>query len=190
MDSALGWIGAIAEWFGKFFPRWQVIDPTQAAVKMVGWSFRKSRREPRTVYQRRGIVFWWPAVTEIYVFSVAELTKDLPVQTIETTDGKIYAVKAVISYDIPDLMTLLTTVSEPDKSIEDCGSAAVHEAVVAYDAAGLTAADRSGELGRKMKSEAYYALKDKGVRVTRVRLMDLAQTRCYRMLMSERDSIL
>lgn len=189
MDSALSWIGAIADWIGKFFPRWTVIDPTQATVKMIGWSFRKSLRGPRTVYQREGIVWWWPAVTEVYIHSVAELTKDLPIQTIETTDGKCYAIKAVMSYDIPDLLTLLTTVSEPDKSIEDFGSAAVHEAVVVYDSASLNEADRSGDLGRAMKSKAYYALKDKGVRVTRVRLMELAQTGVYRLLLSERGPI-
>lgn len=188
MDSALGWIGAIAEWMGRFFPRWQVIDPTQAAVKMIGWSFRKSRREPHAVLQRKGILVWWPAVSEVYLHSVAELTQDLPVQTIETTDGKVYAIKAVIAYDIPDLLTLLTTVSEPDKSIADCGSGAIHSATVHYDAAGLTQANRDGSLDRRMKSEAYYALKDKGVRVTRVRLMELAQTGVYRLLLSEREN--
>src|SRR5688500_6888322 len=101
MESAFSWIGRLAEWFGQFFPRWAVIHPTKAVVKVVGWSFRY-RKYPgsRFVVQRSGIVFWWPVTTELCPWPVVEQTDTLPAQTIETTDEKIYIVAGAITYAV------------------------------------------------------------------------------------------
>lgn len=185
MESALGWIGQIVAWIGQFIPRWKVLDPIEGVVKQIGWSFRKDRRGPRAVFQRYGIVVWWPVVTEIYPHPVAEQTNDLPTQTIVTKDGKVFAARAVISYEITDLLTLLTTVTDPDDSIKDIAGGAVHEAIINYTALELEEANRNGELDRKMKSAAYHQLKSKGVKVNKVQLLELAPCRVFRLLNSE-----
>ncbi len=35
MDSALAWIGQVAEWVGRFIPRLIILNTTEGAVKFV-----------------------------------------------------------------------------------------------------------------------------------------------------------
>src|SRR5688572_8554185 len=104
IDSALGWIGQIAEWLGRFFPRWETLNPTFAAVKVVGKSFRyRKYPDVRIVVQRRGIVVWWPVVTNLYQWPVARQANNLQAQTIVTTDGKVFIAAGIIVFEVEDV---------------------------------------------------------------------------------------
>ena len=92
MDGALGWISAVAEWFGQFVPRWVVVPTTHGAVKFV--------RGSRVVLLGPGLHFYWPLVTIFVLHPVAEQTTDLAAQTITTGDGRPALVRAVIAYEI------------------------------------------------------------------------------------------
>ena len=185
MDSAFGWIQQIASWFGQFFPRWTVLEPTNAALKVIGWSFRPSRRTCRLVYQRSGIVVWWPAVTELMVHPVARQANNLPAQTIETTDGKTYAVAGMIVYEVSDLEKLLTTAFDPDDTIKDIAVSCVHRACTGHTQAELKQAASDGTLERDMRDEAVKQLKPYGVRVVKLQLTDCAPCRVIRLMNSE-----
>ena len=185
MDSAFGWIQQIAAWIGQFFPRWKVLDPANAALKVVGWSFRPSRRACHLVYQREGIVVWWPATTELLVHPVARQANNLPAQTIETTDGKTYAIAGMIVYEVNDLEKLLTTAFDPDDTIKDIAVSCVHRAASGRSQAELKAAAADGGLERAMKEEAVRQLKPYGVRVVKLQLTDCAPCRVFRLMNSE-----
>lgn len=185
MDSALGWIGAIAEWCGRFFPRWQVLAPTDAAVKVVGLSLRKKHRaeeHPRIVTQRKGIVVWWPAVTDLNVVPVARQANNLQSQAIVTIDGKVFVVAGMIVYEISDVQTLVCGVYDPDDTVRDIALAAIHDACVKYSGDELLEADRSGRLNTSMKKEAVKQLADYGVRVLKMQLTDLSPARVLRLV--------
>lgn len=186
IDSALGWIGAIADWVGKFFPRWKVVEPTQAVVKVIGWSWRKRNRTgTRVVGQTSGIAVWWPVVTEVSIVPVARQANNLQVQTITTVDGKTFMVAGMIVYSIHDPVTLVSTVYDPDDTVMDIALSCVHDACIQHDAESLLAASHSGKLDREMRSEAVKQLKGYGVTVVKLALTDLAPCRVIRLASSE-----
>ena len=57
MDSALGWIGQIIEWFGQFIPRFVLIDLTQCGVKM--------RLGREVTVLEPGLHIYWPLPTAL-----------------------------------------------------------------------------------------------------------------------------
>jgi regulator of protease activity HflC (stomatin/prohibitin superfamily) len=188
MDSALGWIGAIAEWCGRFFPRWKVVEPTQAVVKVIGWSWRRRNRPEggtRVVGQWSGIAFWWPAVTEVTVVPVARQANNLQVQTITTTDSKAFMVAGMIVYSIHDPVALVSTVYDADDTVMDIALSCIHDACIRHDAESLMAAAHSGKLDREMRSEAVKQLKGYGVTVVKLALTDLAPCRVFRLANSQ-----
>lgn len=186
IDSALGWIGKVAEWFGQFFPRWQVLNPTFAAVKVIGWSIRY-RKYPgvRIKSQRSGIVLWWPAVTELHTWPVAMQANNLQAQTIETTDGKTFIVAGMITFEVEDVVKVVCEVYDPDDTIRDSALAAIHDACIQFSAEDLLEASRNGKLDTAMRQEARARLKAYGVKVHNVRLTDLARGRVLRLVTSQ-----
>ena len=82
MDQAFAFIGRIADWLGQWIPRWQILDPTQGAIKYVGGK--------RIVECKAGIHFWWPARTTFQEYPTARQTDRLEMQTMESKDGKTY----------------------------------------------------------------------------------------------------
>jgi len=189
VDQALGWIGAIAEWLGKFFPRWIVLEPTQAAVKVTAWEWRRLINrgdvKPTISAKECGIVFWWPAVTVLTVYPVARQANNLQAQTIVTKDNKTFAVAGMIVFHIHDPLTLITTVFDPDDTIRDIALSAIHDACIQHDSESLLETARSGKLDREMRSESYKQLKRYGVTVEKVTLTDLSPCRVYRLVNSE-----
>jgi regulator of protease activity HflC (stomatin/prohibitin superfamily) len=182
IDSALGWIGDIVRWCAQFIPRWHVLSPTVAAIKQIGWSFRRKKFPGvRRVVQREGIVFWWPATTELMLWPVARQANNLQSQTIVTTDGKTFIVGGLIVFEIEDVEKAVCETYDTDDTIRDLALAAIHDACIMYSAEELHAANRSGRLNTAMKREAHTRLQPFGVRVLAVRLTDLAPCRVYRL---------
>lgn len=176
MDGALAWISQIAQWFGQFIPRWQVLEPTQAACKFVGGK--------KTIVQRDGILVWWPVWTEVTIYPVARQANDLRAQTVVTTDGKTYTVGGMIVYEIEDVEKIVAHTFDPDDTIRDVALTAIHDVCIQHSEATLMDTARSGKLDREMRAEAKKQLDAYGVKVLRVALTDLAPCRVYRVVNS------
>ena len=185
MDTALGWIGQIAAWIGQFFPRWATLHPATAALKVIGWSFRPSRRACRVVVQRSGIVWWWPVVTALNIHPVVRQANNLPTQTIVTTDHKTYIIGCMIVYDVTDIEQLLTNTWDADDTVKDIAATAAHAAAGSYSEEELLTVARSGQLDKEMKSIAHAQLRNYGVRVVKMQLTDLAPCHVLRLMNSE-----
>src|SRR3990167_3186691 len=151
MDSALAWIGQIAQWFGQLIPRWMIIPTTHRGLKFVGGS--------RVVVAPPGIMWYWLARTEAVMYPVALQTTILRTQTLTTADDKTITVGGLIEFEIDDLGKLYPFIYEPDQLIEDIALAAVNAVVCDKTWDELKALNRSGRLARQLTSEARQLLR-------------------------------
>lgn len=172
MDSALGWVGQIAEWVGNFIPRWYILDTTEGAVKYV-------YGQPRLCAP--GKIHWvWPATTTIAMYPVARQTDRLETQTMESKDDKSFLVSGTVTYEVEDIMKLVPTTHSPVATIADLAMTALHDVCCDMDWATLQTEQRRGTLKTKLRNEAQKQLRDYGVRVIKLQLNSLARCRVLR----------
>jgi regulator of protease activity HflC (stomatin/prohibitin superfamily) len=176
MDGAFAWIGQIVEWFGQFFPRWTIIRTTHAGVKFV--------KGKKTVALGPGWHVWWPLTTDLLVHPVARQAADLRTQTLMTTDGKTLVVGGLIVYEIKDIEAILAHTWDPDQTIKDITLSAIHDVLVRMSWVEVRTGQELGTLGLKLRRRARRELDKYGVRVLRVTITDLAQTRVYKLMQS------
>lgn len=174
IDGALAWVSWIAQWVGQFIPRWQVLDPT------LGWA--KYHRGHLTACGRAGMVFWWPVLTKVEVFSVVEQTIKLEPQSLTTKDGKDITVRGVIVYEYVDIEKMATTSVDPDDSVRDKALMVIADAVSQHTKDELLEAMREKGLDKLFKRQAQQFLGSYGVRVIRMGLVELAGARPYRIM--------
>lgn len=174
MDSALAWIGTIADWVGQFIPRWRIVDTTEAAVKWV--------RGSRVVVLGPGIHWYFPATTRFVVHPVARQTNNLKSQTITLRDDKVIVVGGLCVFEIKDIEAVLAHTYLPDETIRDITLSAIHDVCCQLSWTEITEQQRSGELDRKLKVEARKDLDRYGVRVLKITLTDLAPVRVLKIV--------
>jgi regulator of protease activity HflC (stomatin/prohibitin superfamily) len=176
MESALAWIGHIAEWIGQWFPRWKVLDTTEGAIKYV-------RGIPKLCLPGR-VHWYWPVTTLWQPYPTARQTDRLETQTMETKDGKTFIVAGTITYCVPDLMALVTTTHSPAATVVELSASAVHDICCDFDWETLQREQRLGTLKTKLKNEAQKQLKDYGVTVIKLQLTNLARARVLKVSQS------
>ena len=174
LDNAFGWIGQIIEWFGRFIPRWEILDTTEGAIKY--------KRGKTPIFCGPGIHWWWPAVSKFVSFPIARQTTSLPTQTIVTADNKVVAISGLIVYRVEDLMKLLPTTYQPDQAIGEIALTAVHRVCCRLTWEELTLRQRMGTLGTRLRKAAQRELEDYGVRIIKVQLTDLAPARVFKLI--------
>lgn len=179
MESALAWIGQIAEWIGKFFPRWIVMPVNMGGVKYVGGS--------RVVAMGPGIHWYWPARTVIDTYPTARQTDNLPSQNLMTADHKVIGVGALVIYDVSDVARLLSTTHSAQRTIQDIALAAIHGVCCDMTLSALHEEQRRGTLDTKLKNAAKRQLEDYGVRVLKVQLTDFSPSRVLRLVQSTQE---
>lgn len=180
MDQALAWIGWIAEWIGKFFPRWIILDVTEAGVKYVRGSNVK-RLGP-------GIHFWWPVVTPApQTYPIKFQADDLRSQTFMTADTDhemTVVVGGMITYEVVDIMKLLPEVFRASQTVKVMALGCIHRVCCRMTWTELREAQRKGTLDTKLRNAAKEALEPFGVRVIDVQLTDLARSRVLKIMQS------
>lgn len=193
MEQALGWLGALIEWFGQFFPRWTLVNTTEAGVKWIARWRRTSRWSWETYMEVRpfgpGIQFHWPVKTELKVHPVARQTLDLRPQTISTADTKPLLVGGLITYRIFDIERALAHTFDVDATVKDAALTAIHAVAARMTWDDLKAAEQSAELDKRLRHEARKVLEPYGVKVIKMTVTDLAPTRVIKLAMSS-DTIL
>jgi regulator of protease activity HflC (stomatin/prohibitin superfamily) len=177
MDAALGWIGQLVEWLGMFIPRRIIIDTTHAGVK---WVMGK-----RVVPLAPGLHFYWPLLTEYRTYPTARQAADLRTQTLMTTDGKTLVVGGLIVYEIHDIEAILAHTWDPEQTIKDIALSAIHEVLVRQSWIDIRTGQEQGTLNLKLRKRVRQELGKYGVKVLKVTLTDLAQTRVYKLMQSQ-----
>lgn len=193
MESALGWLGALIEWFGQFFPRWTIVNTTEAGVKWITRWRRTSRWTWVSYIEVQafgpGMQFHWPVRTELLKHPVARQTLDLRPQTLSTADDKPILAGGLISYRIHDIEKALAHTEHIDSTIRDAALSAIHSVITKMTWSELKAAEQSEELDKKLRLAARRVLEPYGVRVIKMSITDLAPTRVIKLAMSS-DTII
>lgn len=176
MDSALAWVGQIAEWFGQFIPRRVVLDTTEGAVKYV------NGKDPQ--YCPPGKHWWWPWTTKWSQFPIVRQTVSIETQTLETSDAKTFIASATLTYSVDDLLQLLTTVHDADTAVAEIASTVLGDILTSRTWTELTEEQRKGTIKTKLKNGAQNELNGYGVKVIRFKLNSLARCRVLKVSQS------
>ena len=176
IESALGWIGAIVEWFGQFLPRWTVVDTVHAWVK---W-----RKGTDISSGGAGIVWHWPAVSILKVYPVARQALDLRAQTLSTKEGKTVLVGGLLTFRVNDIERALTQTWDLDETVKDTALTAIHAVITKLTFDEIKAGEQDGSLNKSLRSEARKVLDTYGIFVIKLSLTDLAPTRVIKLAMT------
>lgn len=177
MESALGWIGELIQWFGQLIPRLVILDPTQGGVRL--------RRGNEVTELVPGIHIYWPIITLVKVWPTARQTIDLTTQTFETKDGVTVQVSGMLAYTVSNIVALLTSVYEPDNTIRDIGMTVVQEVLIQYTWEELRSRLVEGTLRKELVKEAQRELRSYGIRVMNVGVKDLSRTTVYKVALEQ-----
>lgn len=178
MDAAFGWVSAIVEWVGQFFPRWLIVDSTMGGVKWV--------RGRKIVPLGPGIHWYWPVTTTFALYPTANQTDELRSQTLVTTDGKTIDIAALLRYEVDDVAKLLSENYQGKVAIADVSLTAIHDVCCRMSWRELNEEQRKGTLKTKLRKAAAKELAGLGVRVTAVTLTDMAVCRVLKLKQSTR----
>lgn len=180
MDGALAWIGQIIEWFGRFIPRLEILNPTMVAAKYCSHWWGPDRMT--TVICGPGAHVYWPFMTEWDPYPIQGQVDDLRTQSITTADDVTITVAGMLVYEIDDAMKLLPRTHDPVKLIKAMTLAAIHDVCNAMSWEQLREGQRKGTLDTKLRNEAKKVLEPYGVKVIRVQLTDMARARVIKMI--------
>lgn len=192
MESALAWIGWIAEWLGRFIPRREILDATESAIKYSGFIVPRAWRvrcggydgDFRITLHGPGIHWWWPWTSRWNSHPVVRQTDRLETQTMESKDGKTFLVSGTITYEVSNLILLITSTHSPLTAVVDIAMTAVHDVLCSFDWADLQQEQRRGTVKTKLKNEAQRQLSELGIRVLLLKLNTLARCRVYKISQS------
>jgi len=177
MESALAWIGQIAEWVGQFIPRRVVLDTTEGAVHTI------NGKDP--IYCEPGKAhWWWPWNSNFDKFPVVRQTVSIETQTLESLDGRSFIASGTLTYSVTNLLTLLTTVHDADTAVMEIASTTLGDVLPSLTWADLYDQQRRGTLKTKIKNGAQNELNEYGVKVIRFKLNSLARCRVLKISQS------
>lgn len=176
MESALAWIGQVAEWVGQFIPRRIVLDTTEAAVKTV------AGHDP-VLCPPGTTPWWWPWTSKIEIFPIARQTDTIETQTLESSDGKTFMVNGTLTYRVNDLLKLLTSVHSAVTAINEMAISSMNDVLCKMTWDQIQDEQRKGTLKTKLKNAAANELSQYGIDVIRFKLNSLA--RCWVLKVSQ-----
>lgn len=176
MSEALAWIGQIADWLGKFIPRWAILDTTEGAIKFVGGK--------KVVVCGPGVHVWWPVRTLFHAYPIARQTDRLETQTMESRDGKTFMVSATITYQVENLGLLVPMTHNAATATIDIAMTAVHDVLCQFTWEELQAEQRLGKLKTKLRNAAQKDLTELGIKVLMLKTNSLARCRVIKVSQS------
>lgn len=174
MDSALAWVGQIAEWISQFIPRWAIIEGTHGGVKFV--------RGSKVIPLAAGIHWWWPVTTKIQTYPVARQTIPTRSQALVTADDKVIEVAGMVTYRIHDIKAILADTFDPDNTIEETAMSVIGRICCRMTWEDLKVGRETGKLDGTLRSALRSELKRYGVTVDKATLTDLAPCRVVKLI--------
>ncbi len=178
MEAAFAWLGQIVEWLGRFVPRVLIVDITKGAIKLK-YGSEITELKPGKLH------VYWPFVSIIKEVDIARQTLDLTTQTFETRDGITVQMSGMLTYQVNDVVALLTSVYDPDNSIRDIGMTILQEVLVQYTWAEIRDKLVDGNLRKEMTRETQRELRSFGIKVLKVGIKDLSRTKVYKVALEQ-----
>lgn len=179
MEAAFAWLGQSVEWFGKFIPRWIILDTTMGMIKFV---------KGQPIACAPGAIYWyWPVTTTIKEVPVVRQADDLRTQTVVTKDGRVIIVGGMLISEITDIIKFAALNYDGPTTIVEMGLAAIHDVCCRLTWEELQAKQRDGSLDRDLRDAARSELRSYGVKVLKLMLTDLAPARALRLVQSNQE---
>lgn len=175
MESALAWIGQIADSLLSLFPKWEIVRANEAGVKFV--------RGKKAKLITPGLCPYWPAVTVIETTSTAQKTINLESQTLTTKDGKTVTISLVLVYRIVDAMKAILGVDDVDESASEVALKASVRVVTKNNFKDLLD-NLSGTVETQLRNECRKLLEPMGAEVLAAGATEFAETTCFRLMQS------
>jgi regulator of protease activity HflC (stomatin/prohibitin superfamily) len=175
MDNAFAWLRDIAEWLGRFVPRWEVCDTRNRWIKWVRGS-RISTGGP-------GIVVWWPVTTICELHAVARQSRPLPSQVVTTADGVAVAAGGLLIYRIDDIEKAVADGYDPDDTISEIAASALHDTLQSMTWEEIRTI-KPRMLETRLRNAALKDLDTYGTRVIRFTLTTCARCNVQRVIRS------
>ena len=180
MESAFAWLGQIFDAVLKFFPRVLIVRATHGGVKWV----RGKHIKPLAP----GWHWYWPLFTEVEVIVTARQTLAIPDQVLATKDGVKVVVKTLVVYRIPDVVKAIGKINwDCDVTVNDMTQAAVVHVIATHTYKEIMEGIADESLTKKLTHAVRRELRQFGVHVSRCKLVDFAETRCYKLMVSSPD---
>jgi regulator of protease activity HflC (stomatin/prohibitin superfamily) len=176
MGAAFEWLGQLAEWVGRFFPRVVIVCDNMALLAYVRGTRRVVQGKLRADGKRRGrLAVYWPFWTEAYLYSVNEQTLLTNPQNLTTQDRKSVVVQAVLVFSIIDVEKFGAEVYEAEESLGETLGEAIAKVVRGHTLATLL--DEAERIDAELATAARRATKRFGIEVAKMRVTSLVQTR-------------
>lgn len=176
MDSAFAWLQYLADFIARLVPKWDIVPTTHGWVMWVGGK--------RVISGGPGIIWWWPARTEVKIYPVARQALDLRPQTLTTKDGKTLLVGGLLSFSIEDIEKALAYTWSIDETLRDITLTALKHVITRMTWEEIHDAEQVGRLDKRLRHATRLRLRPYGIKVLKVSLTDIAPTRVIKLAMS------
>jgi regulator of protease activity HflC (stomatin/prohibitin superfamily) len=167
IDSALGWVGQVAETLGSLIPTWIHIDCTEAGASVT------RGRNVRALTP--GIWWYWPFWTIVFHRPGNRQTANLPTQALHTADGNQIVVGGMVRFTIEDPTKALIDTDDVETAITDESLAVICEYVTQQTLDEIQK-DRK-QVNTAITLKVRSALRPYGVAVERAQLTDFSRCR-------------
>ena len=180
MESAFAWLNQLFQAVYQFFPRILIVRATHGAVK---WC-----RGKHIKLLSPGLHWYWPLTTEVELIVTARQTLAIPDQVMATKDGKKVVVKTLVVYRIPDPVRAIGKTNwDVDTTINDLTQSAVVRVIATHTYDEIMAGIRDESLTKTLTHAVRKELRQFGVHVVRSKLVDFAETKVLKLVMSQAD---
>lgn len=165
MNSALGWIGNLMEWFGQLIPKIILIKATHSGVKFIHGSKIKVLSP--------GIHFYWPIVTECEEFPTVRQTKSVHANLM-TKDYKSIIITVVVTYSISNIEKALVKSYDVDDTIADITATAIVPTITGRSLNEIMNDMQEGFIKSELTEVTKQELKTFGVKVEKCSIKDFS----------------
>lgn len=167
METALGWIGQLAEWLAAWIPRIVHVDARCRGVRFV------RGKDPTLV--KPGITFYWPVMTNLLVWPVITQTLKLRSQSLRTCDHSSVELEILVTYRINDLVALFGELHDPESGIADLCLGAARQIVCCSTLEELERDAKKTDEG--LEKEIQKQVRSLGIDIRKARFVSLVPVR-------------
>ena len=178
MESFLGWIGQIVEWFGLFIPRRIIVKATDELVKYK-WDGSVEKNGS-------GLRWYWPIATEVAEITVIRQPLDIQPTFFTTKDNISCMVDCVVMFEITDSITFLTKNYDGFDAISESINAVLCKKLRAMT---FTEIQESENIDQELTEYVSIDVESFGIEIEYIRLQNFTKTRTLSFVGGKRPTV-
>jgi regulator of protease activity HflC (stomatin/prohibitin superfamily) len=170
--QAFDFINDAARWFSKFVPKWELLEPTEGAVK-----FRPGGRidelPPGHIY------WWWPITTQVVTIETKRQTLTFG-QRLTTKDDESVQINTVIVFTIDDVVKALVETKDFEDTVGEAAQKLTVKPIMSRTFKEIREdMSESNEMRNEVSRGARSLLSDYGVAVIDGYISDFTKTEVF-----------